>query len=359
MTAWDAIFIDTCIFDAQQFDFKSSQFTALVAATKKTEIKLLLPHPVLLEIDRHINTQTEGAVTSLKTARRNNSFLRELSSYPQSRDAQKDAGREIFRKIKNGLNLFLKKFEVIKLDYSTINLDEIMRWYDNQEAPFGAGEKRKEFPDAFTFAMLRNYAREKKANIAVISTDNDLLKACERETSLHYFPVLSSFINSLNKEAAHFKDAIIIAEAAIKELKKQIGIDFPGLSFDHEIDPDGDSYVGDVEVIETDINPDDFDVIGLGHESFTLSFRATVKFSAFAKHVDADSWMSMGDGDITYLHTCEGTIEEETEIDCVARITTDTEWKHAKKLTSLLIEDHFITVHSTAPEVDDRDEEEN
>jgi hypothetical protein len=355
MPAWSAIFIDTCIFDAQRFDFRSSQIEALVAATKRTGIKLLLPHPVLLEIERHIEEQTARAVAALKSARRDHPFLRELTGFPHSRDDQENARRHIEGKIERGWLGFRKNFEIVELDYSTLDLSEIMGWYDRQEPPFGPGDKRKEFPDAFAFAALRNYARKHDTNIAVVSADNDLLRACEKVPELHHFPTLASLTDSLLKEDDHFDAALKVAEAAIEELKKRIAHDFPDRGFYHEIDPDGNSYVEDVEVDEVEIDAEDFNIIGLGHEAFTVSFRATVKFSAFAKHVDADSWVNMGDGDIMYCHRCEGTIEEETEIDCIARIATDSKWRKAKKLVSLKIEDELITVHAAAPQVDEHD----
>jgi len=355
MPAWTAIFIDTCIFDSLRFDFRSPQLEAMVAATKQTGIKLLLPHPVRLEIERHIEEQTSRAVTALKTARRDHPFLRELTGYPLSREDQGKARRQISLKIYRGWQAFQKNFEVVELDYATIDLGEIMGWYDRQEPPFGPGEKRKEFPDAFAFATLRNYARKHSTNVAVVSADNDLLQACENIPELHHFPTLASLTDSLLQEDARFDAARALAESAIDELKKRIETNFPDRGFYHEIDPDGDSYVDDVKVLQVEIEPEDFDIIGLGHEAFTVSFRATVKFSAFAKHVDADSWVNMGDGDIMYLHRCEGTIEEDTEIDCIARFATDAKWQKAKKLVSLKIEDDLITVYTAAPEVDDHD----
>lgn len=359
MPAWSAIFIDTCIFQGQAFDFKSPQLEALVAASKGTGIKLLLPHPVRLEITRHIEEQTTSAVSALKTARREHPFLRELSGYPHSRVELDEARRQIRQKIHRGWTSFLKKFEVVELDYSTIDLSEIMGWYDRQEPPFGPGDKRKEFPDAFAFAALRNYARKNDTNIAVVSADNDLLSACETVPELHHFPTLASLTDSLLKEDDRFDAALKVAKAAIEELNKRIAHDFPDRGFYHEIDPDGNSHVDDVEVGEVEIDSEDFNIIGLGHEAFTVSFRATVKFSAFAKHVDADSWVNMGDGDIMYRHSCEGKIEEETDIGCVARIATDAQWEKVKKLVSLKIEDDMIIVTASAPQVDDRDDYDN
>ena len=44
-----------------------------------------------------------------------------------------------------------------------------MNWYDWKVAPFGEGTKRKEFPDAFAFAIVLQYAKKNKCSVAVVS----------------------------------------------------------------------------------------------------------------------------------------------------------------------------------------------
>jgi hypothetical protein len=92
MPAWSALFIDTCIFHQQAFDFKSAHPDSLVAAAKGSAIKLPLPHPVRLEIERHLDELAASAVSALKTARRDHPLLRELSGYPRSRAASTGSG---------------------------------------------------------------------------------------------------------------------------------------------------------------------------------------------------------------------------------------------------------------------------
>ena len=65
-----------------------------------------------------------------------------------------------------------------------------MKSYDAAEAPFNAGKKRKEFPDAFAVEMLDAHAQEEKIYMAVVSSDPDFQSACQRYSSLLYFRAL-------------------------------------------------------------------------------------------------------------------------------------------------------------------------
>jgi hypothetical protein len=54
MSAPTYIFIDTGIFDEQNYNFNSTAFNAFLMAIKKQGLKLVLPDPTLREIERHI-----------------------------------------------------------------------------------------------------------------------------------------------------------------------------------------------------------------------------------------------------------------------------------------------------------------
>lgn len=53
---------------------------------------------------------------------------------------------------------FREKLECEDLDCSTVSVAEIMGWYSEVLPPFGP-EKRREFPDAFAMAALRDYTQ--------------------------------------------------------------------------------------------------------------------------------------------------------------------------------------------------------
>lgn len=60
-----------------------------------------------------------------------------------------------------------------------MDLKLIMDRYDQQRARFGAGEKRKEFSNAFVIPSAVAHAMAKSGDVALVSTDPHAKKACE------------------------------------------------------------------------------------------------------------------------------------------------------------------------------------
>lgn len=354
MPAPDAIFIDTCIFDGQQLDFAGPQLAEMVEAAKGKSIRLLLPHPTSLEIARHIREKAAEAAVALHATRRKHPVLRHQEGLPNSDNEEAALSGDLRRRLEKYWKEFLANFDVVELDYTGIDVCEIMGLYDRGEPPFGTGQKRKEFPDAFAFAALKNYAVKKGHQIAVISEDKDFQAACETVPQLHHFPYLRSFTTSLLKEEAQFEAATKLAKEATPLLLAEIKSQFPELRFEHEIDPDGRSHVQNVEVTDFDIDAAGVNIVGLQHEAYTISFLARVSFTAWAKHVADDSWISDGERGVMYLHDCEGKVEDEAEIECIARIATNANWSVNERIVWFRIEEDYIDVTTSAPEVDDR-----
>ena len=69
MSIPNVIFIDTSMFDEQNYNFESSSLSSFIAAIKDQGFTLLLPDPTLREITRHIKERImvfRGVLPSLK-----------------------------------------------------------------------------------------------------------------------------------------------------------------------------------------------------------------------------------------------------------------------------------------------------
>ncbi|MBT2304204.1 DUF4935 domain-containing protein [Variovorax paradoxus] len=172
MSAPSAAFLDTSVFDGQQYNFASTALKTFIPAAKKAGLKLLLPDPTEREIRRHIHTRAREALEALDTARRRAPFLQKWSSFPKAARPSAD-NWEVTVVATDEWNAFLREFDVVKLGYEAIALKTVMDWYDRIAAPFGQGKKRKEFPDAFAVAILQAYAEKHGCFIAVVSEDPD------------------------------------------------------------------------------------------------------------------------------------------------------------------------------------------
>jgi hypothetical protein len=342
-----AIFIDTCILDAEHYNFASTQLDALVTAAKSKGLKLLLPAPTKLEIMQHVRIMSEEAVAALKCARKEHPFLHRMKSLPDRQTmsrAAADLQREVLREYED----FCKSFSVENLDYSGVDLKEVMDWYIQNKPPFGSKGKRKEFPDAFSFAALLDYAKRSRETLAIVSADNDFRSACGPFPNIHYFQSLQSLTAALLAEDIHLQ----AASALVVEFKTQI-VDaivkrFPNLWFYHADDKKGHGGVMNVCVEKVDLT--DSMIIGLGSQEFTAAFSATVDYSAYVEYDDPDApFIECGDDDYRESHRRKGLVTDNAAISGSVRIKTNEGWTEASEISAINIEEDNIEVGTPAP----------
>lgn len=351
----NAVFFDTCVLDAEHYDFESTKMKALLAVRGINEIKLLLPASTRDEIERHISERASATINHVKAAWKDHPWLRLLPGFPKNRDDVDRITRELRDEIRNRWSRFQDKFAFRELDYTGIDVSELMNSYRLQVPPFGPGNKQKEFPDAVTIMALRRYAEKANESIAVISLDNDFAKACSPRDGLLHFPSLNAFTSALLEEDRRYEKAREIMLNAKERLIAKIREEFADRLFVHADDPNGEGYVEGVVPSHVELDTENLEVVGLGHTTFTVGYSANVTFTADVGYDDPNSWVSGDPGDdVIYLHRCEGRVEADEDINGSALFSVSKDWTTGT-LESLSIEEDFIQVHSSAPEVDDRD----
>jgi hypothetical protein len=210
------IVIDTNVFDQHAYHFTSPTIQKFVDLTKAEKFTLLLPDPLHREIKRHIREKSHAVAAALKKVTREAPLIYRWPHWPGAKAAA-NAATDIEKVTLADWDTFLKNFTVEKLGYKDIDLEQIMESYDRQQPPFGTGDKRKEFPDAFAIAAVAAYSKANNTPVAVVSADPDIKKVCALNSSLLYFPDLSAFTDALLAEVARtaaIKDAIKAAIAS-------------------------------------------------------------------------------------------------------------------------------------------------
>lgn len=356
MPAPQTIFIDTGILDRECYDFSSPRISAFLAAACSQDKRLLLPLPTKLEIEKHIRDQALEAITALRKVREKNAFLRSIRGIPQSRAERDRMIEELSAKTIQQWQAFREKLECEDLDCSTVSVAEIMGWYSEVLPPFGP-EKRREFPDAFAMAALRDYTQTSKRPIAVVSTDDDVKAFCATEPLLRFYPDLDQLTSEAVEDEQpkqRFAQAVVLAEQAIPALIARILTVFPDRAFANEDAPgDEDDDVDNVVASECDLTPQDIRIVAITKLGFKISFRAEITFSADVAYSDPDSWVNMGEGDIMYLNECAGNVTDTTEVTGSAYIETD--WEVVGEVCDVKIDDDYILIRERAPRVDDYD----
>ncbi|MBN2513572.1 MAG: DUF4935 domain-containing protein [Sedimentisphaerales bacterium] len=278
----DVVFVDTCIFEEYQYDFSNRIFSLLQDAIIKHKLTLILPKSIQDEFRRHIEQKSQEAASAIKAAQKKAPFVRAIKKWPLKNAKPESIKWELVSLYKKRLEKFLKDSKAQILGYENIDLDAVMSWYHQQIPPFGEGEKRKEFPDAFALASILLYAEKKDSLVAIVTQDKDWEKACSDKSSLVYNRSLSTFLESYEKPTDAKKLHFMIKKQK-KLIDKEIEEKFVNCLFCVEEDWEGDVY--DIDVQE--ITYFELQITGIGDREFLAAFQADINFFA---HVTCDDY---------------------------------------------------------------------
>ena len=281
MSTPTTIFIDTSIFDESAYNLNSASFKAFCVLVKSLRAKLLVPDPMEREIRRHIWERSRAAVKSIEDAARRAPFLSQLADWPLKRTTKDRLVLTLNEHVEKEFADFYAIFEVHKLDYTGINIAEIMNWHEWRQAPF-SDKKSNEFPDALCIAIMNEYHKGSGDNIAIISLDSDFKSACAKHKHLLYFPSLASYAEAIQREDERVDRIHELLSKDDTIIRKAISEEFRNLSFLIEA-----NWEGDAENIEvSDFDESEYYVVGIGDHSYIISFAAEISFSADVSYWD-------------------------------------------------------------------------
>ena len=329
-----AVFLDTSIFDGQNYNYQSTALSTFVPACTKRGVRLLLPEPTDQEIERHIKERSTDALVALAEARRKAPFLAKWPGMPPPTGKSEALDRfQVYSIARKEWRAFLKQFMVVTLGYEDLDVKKVMRWYGNVEAPFRDGKKRKEFPDAFAVAMLEAYAQRESVYVAVVSSDPDFKRACERFSSLLYFeslPRLTEVLLSDDTRIDQLRDAI---QKDIDDIESEILEMAPGLSLYHDSERYDVRSVEDrqVESLETSI-------VAIGDRECTITFNARLEIEV---ELQWEDWASDEE-----TETLTGNVTDTLDVSGTAKITFDAKTHKLAKVALLEFDEDELEVRT-------------
>lgn len=326
-----AVFLDTSVLDGQQYNFQSTALATFAPACIKRSVVLLLPESTESEITRHIEELSNQAAQTLEDARRKAPLLAKWSGMPKDAKGCLGIKSEVHLAARKEWQSFLKQFKVVGLGYDGIDLKRVMGWYDRVEAPFQAGKKRKEFPDAFALAMLEAYASKEKIYVAVVSSDGDFKLACERFDRLLHFgsvPRLTEVLLSDDARLAALQQAVEEGADAITEAVFE---DLDRVSCYHL---DERFKIGDVEWM--DMETLDTSIVAVGDGECTIAFYALLRVSAELRYMERTP-----DGPIGFEHR----VKDRVELEGTAKVFFGAEGKVSVRLMSF--DDYEVKLSET------------
>jgi hypothetical protein len=303
-------------------------------------------------VKRHIKEKSRTAAAALKKLCKDHPLIYRWPHWPGA-TAAKSSEADTEAATLADWEKFLTNFKVEKLGYTEINLDQVMDSYDKQVPPFGEGEKRKEFPDAFAVAAIAAYSKANNVRVAIVSADPDIKKACALHPKLVHFEDLPALTEALIDEVTktpQIKGAVASNPA---DILARIREAFPDLSFYPEEDYEGD--VQDVEV--TDVELSNIRVIDIKAGYCTIAFDADVTFSAFVEYGDPDTMIIDTGEDIRMpLFMRAGTVTETASISGTIYLDFDKDLKNILSAYDLELNTDTIEVQTRPPISHDDDE---
>ena len=248
--------IDTNIFDSTGYDLgQEGVLGRLHSYVQSGKIKIVLSNIVIRELQKHIQKKAEEIGSSY------NKLHKDISSNKLYSDnfvtsiemgyLLEKVNRNILAdKARKYLDTFIEKLNVEIMDSSQVNVDEIFDDYFAYAAPFEDNEKkRKEFPDAFIAAQIRNRFSNKDL-VAVVSNDKGFRNACNKSGNMMFFESLGQLYNRISKEEKTYTEAISAINGIVEQIEREIegviveneSITVAGLSYDKDGTVEGYDY---------------------------------------------------------------------------------------------------------------------
>ncbi|MCW3101695.1 MAG: hypothetical protein JWO09_135 [Bacteroidetes bacterium] len=228
------ISLDTTFFEEQNF-LSGAKLQEIGKLSKEGVIKAYITDIVFREVlsrfEKGLKTTDEKIKKPKSMLEGNARLLKNFSQYKSYFDLPSVDVTVLYKEFANQFETWIKKskFIIIKTDHITIA--SVMQNYFSNKPPFKEGEKKHEFPDAFTLQALSEYFSKLNERSYVLSRDKDLLTF----KSDALIPI---------SDSTEIIDAIIRAQ---KEKETRSTIQFIEKVFDKERDKLGDEIALELE----------------------------------------------------------------------------------------------------------------
>ena len=278
------VFIDTSAYRPLQFDWSGRWLTVLADFVRRGLIKIVITDITKREIVAHLR---ESWSTASKSAKRSAVALRQLGLGQMLNELDEEEAS--IAKLTFAFEEWLRINNVWTCRWDP-DLKAVMEDYFSGSPPFGLGQKKCEFPDAFVASALREWCKSMKLSVYVVSQDTDLKSCCSPDGPLIYASSIAEII-SHGTVSAKIHDAVVAAvkgsDRVFLELQRQV----TAISVDVESGYRGDTHVTvDASVSKLDqIKIDDVSVVEFDGTAMTCTLSLWGKIVLLAHIMPDDS----------------------------------------------------------------------
>jgi hypothetical protein len=317
------VFLDTCVFVSAGFNMESRDLKTLEQLVDNGTLTLVTTDVVVREV--HANITLQIKIAESIHAKFRSGDVRILWAVESARPLlQRLDANAIEQEVHEAFDDYLRRTKAVVLCTDELKAAPILEAYFAKAAPFGDGEKRKEFPDAFSIAALRDWcASSKEDALALVTGDKGFAAGAGDIRGAEHFAELEDLLDQVYDDArVEFVKRLLLERHAeiVKEIKRQ----FEDLGF--YVDDHFEGEVTEVQVKEVELGDerDDFDIVFLDDKAATLSASATVRYQAELEYGDENAMSYDGeDGTTTFWSNIEESVARAETVDVEIEITLD------------------------------------
>jgi hypothetical protein len=321
------ITIDTSFIEGQNF-LAGSKMQDLSKLAREGLVKLYLTDIIYKEVIGRFYKNANLAVDKIRkqipqltsTAR----LLRNFPDYKMYFDLPLPEIDNLCSKFKLEFDKWIKRNRVTIIPSDHLTIKDVFDKYFSLKPPFSEGDKKHEFPDAFSLQAIEEFFKSKRTQTNILSLDKDILTYISDFIIPHEdsAPIIDTIIRSSSEIIEGKAIRLIELEFVNSRLKleQEVG-DLIGeiiedeMSSIYEID---EIVVDSVEGIDIyDVELGKYSIVNLDKKSGKVKIECDVNFSflvTFSGEDRSDSWYDKIDDKWYFLETKTYTIEDRYEI---------------------------------------------
>jgi hypothetical protein len=287
----DIVVLDTSIFIKENF-LHGNKIKSLNNLSKKGEIDLYITEITYEEILANFAKDIGLALSAKRKFEKEHRVLRNNVSF--NTFFSKFDKKELIESFKKEIDGLINKNIIKKIPYTSLNIGNVFKKYFNTTPPFSDGNKKAEFPDAFSIELIKEYFKGQQLTtpIKVFSTDRDFLNC--NENDLSFSDNYEDYINNINLLLLQRKKIII--EKMFEDSKDEFENEFKSW-FENNLD-DVSLYYGtvifteniyDIEIEKVIVNDLQYKIIDINDDIVTIKVYADVFVSVDILTDDEDT----------------------------------------------------------------------
>jgi len=288
--ASEAVFIDTCILERENFDFGGVKLSALAQLSQAGRVHPLTTTITVREVTSHLERLAREACGYRPKKILRNSRLPEVAAL-FTQIEQVDVVNELIGQFED----FQETTKTVVLDVCPESVSQVLDDYFAQLAPF-ENKKKAEFPDAFVVQALLHWSAENGQDVAVVSADRGVQAACARHARLEAFEDLADYLDAINHADEKLVDFVYEMVAESGEAVPLLSTDFGWGGFSL-VDVDGD--VSDAVLVDVEFDGD-IEVISHRDDSAIVQMGAVLTFEADISYIEPGTECYDSEDGVTY-----------------------------------------------------------